>query len=90
VLNEPKSLEMENAEFPILAGLTIPKVPGLRVKMLTFTKETNTLYKGKVDGENCKTILNIQPEDAVKGILLIHTDVRKAGALKDAVFQYIK
>ncbi|OXA64180.1 F-box only protein 22 [Folsomia candida] len=90
VKDKPISLEMENCEVPLVAGLRIPKVAGLFVKMFTVTKETNNKYKGKVDQENCQTILNIQPTDNVKAIVLFHTQVQKAGALKDAVFQYIK
>lgn len=44
---EEKSLEMESSEFPIIAGLNIPKVQGMTVRMFTCTKETNAKYKGK-------------------------------------------
>lgn len=46
--DEQKSLEMENSEVPVLAALTIPRVPGLVTRMFTVTKETLQKYKGKV------------------------------------------
>ncbi|CAG7678920.1 unnamed protein product [Allacma fusca] len=87
--NESYTVEMENTTYPMLTGLAIPKVPGFCVKEFNVDFMTASKYKGKVDGVNCKEILNISPDDNVKGIILFHADRRRSSALSDAVYQYL-
>jgi len=109
--NDLGTFEVELPTIPVITGLAIPKVPGLRLKTFTLDNAMKMKYARKTTQvhtesknpsvrdrqsdfwrENCEEILNIAPEDNVKGILLFNGDYGKSKntyALT-AVHEYIK